>query len=155
MFKWFKRKRKSREEKMEALNPLIELLTSKKTSEDEAVFRLKTYEKDGVTFKLGDKVMVRSNECGPLLVGNIVEFWDNNGKWSECIPQIVDSNDNVWGVMGIMKHYSDELHNDIKDLRPLEQWNYFLPGDSPFTYTEEGMTKKEDAYKKREKVLGG
>lgn len=150
--KWFKRK--SREEKMRELNPLIDLLTSRKVSEEEAVFKLKTYEKNGTTFKLGDKVLVRSNECGPLLIGNIVEFWDNGGKWSDCIPQIVDSNGNVWGAMGIMKLYTDELYNKIKDFRSLEQWNYFLPSDSPLKYSEESMVKKEEAHKKREKVFG-
>jgi hypothetical protein len=148
--KWFKNlfKRKSMEEKLKNLEPLAQLIEDKK-EKNEWTPRTE-YIKKGTTFKIGDKVIGRSNECDPLLIGEIVEFWDNEGKWDNCIPYVKDENGEVWGVMGHLVHYSDGLYQDIKDLRPLEQWNYFLPGDSPYRYTEKAMEKKEKAYKERQ-----
>lgn len=107
----------------------------------------------GVRYKLGDKVICRSNECDPLLIGTLVEFWDNDGKWDTCIPQIKDEDGKVWGSMGILKPYSDELIEELKPMRPLEQWNYLLDDNVKeyYSYTEEQMKKKEEAYEKRKK----
>jgi hypothetical protein len=104
----------------------------------------------GEVFKLGDKVLTKSNECDPYMVGEIVEFWNNNGKWSNCIPYVKDLEGKVWGVMGIIKHYSTELENEIKNLRPLEQYNYFV-GDI-HKYTEEQILEKEKKYEKIQKI---
>jgi hypothetical protein len=107
------------------------------------------------TLHLGDKVICRSNEADPLMVGNIVEFWDNEGKWGDsCIPQVRDINDGkIWGVMGVIRPYSDKLMEDLKDLKPLEQWNYFIPDEhKDFRYDEETMKRKEESYKRRQNV---
>lgn len=116
---------------------------------------LTEYKIKGEIFKLGDKVICRSNECDPLMVGIIVEFWDNHGKWDNCIPQVKDdSNGKTWGVMGHIKHYSDELMYILKPMKPLEQWNYLIPEDLKkiYSYSQETMDKKQKLYDKLEKI---
>lgn len=108
------------------------------------------YEIRGIKFKLGDKVIAKSNECDPYLVGEIIEFWDKNGQWSTCIPYIKDVDGNVWGIMGVIKPYSKELEDVIKNLKPLEQYNYFV--DDVHKYTEEQMRTKEEKYEKVQKL---
>jgi hypothetical protein len=114
---------------------------------------LKYYTIKGIKYNLGDKVICRSNECDPLTVGTIIEFWDNEGKWSSCIPQVKDEDGKVWGIMGTIVHYTDELHEILKPMRPLEQWNYLLPDNvkEMYSYTEEEMDRKEEKYKKLQK----
>lgn len=114
---------------------------------------LTQYEIKGEMFKLGDKVICRSNECDPLLIGTIVEFWDNEGKWINCIPQVKDEDGNVWGVMGHIKHYSDELMKILEPMRMLEQWNYLIPDNlkEMYSYSEEQMGRKEKQYKRVQK----
>lgn len=127
----------------------------------EVVFEeITEYEIKGHIYKLGDKVIARSNECDPLTIGTIVEFWNNNGKWDNCIPQIKDEVDGtVWSHMGQVKPYSDELFEILKPMRPLEQWNYLLPDNvkEMYSYSEEDMDRKEKLYKnvqRNKKTLG-
>ncbi len=123
----------------------------------EVVFEeITEYEIKGHTYKLGDKVIARSNECDPLTIGTIVEFWNNDGRLSNCIPQIKDELDGkIKSHMGQLKPYSDELFKVLKPMRPLEQWNYLLPNDIKKThsYSEKEMNKKEDLYNKKIKFL--
>jgi hypothetical protein len=110
---------------------------------------LSEIERDGYTFRLGDKVICRSNEPDPLVIGEIVEFWDNDGKWTNCIPYIKDENGKLWGCMGIIRPYSEKLMAELKHLRPLEQWNYFV--DEPYKYTPKKMDQKEKRYQQIQK----
>jgi hypothetical protein len=152
---WFKRLFSRKKKSIEDMKPLINLIEDKskplRNSTPKYQFK-EEYQIKGQNFKLGDKVIGRSNECDPLLIGEIVEFWDNDGKWSTCIPYVKDENGDVWGNMGHLVHYSDELYEKIKDLKPLEQWNYFLPEDSPYKYTEEVMERKQKAYEARKNI---
>jgi len=151
MKNWFKRK-KSKKERLDALEPLAQLIEDRQKPKKVDPYEIKKeYEIDGHLFKLGDYVICRSNECDPLLLGEIVEFWDNEGKWSNCIPYVKDVEGKVWGVMGKIKPYSTELMDDLRGLRPLEQWNYFLPEDSPSRYSEEDMDRKEKKYEQMKK----
>jgi hypothetical protein len=110
------------------------------------------YKIKGYLHKLGDKVVCRSNEPTPILVGEIVEFWDNNGKWDSCIPQIKDKNGEIWGVMGIIKPYTDELLETLLPMRALEQWNYLLDDNvKEHSYSEVDMEKKEKQYNRVQK----
>ena len=106
-------------------------------------------ERDGYTFNLGDRVICRSNEPNPLVIGEIVEFWDNDGKWTNCIPYIQDEKGKLWGCMGILRPYSEELMSEIENLKPLEQWNYFV--DEPYKYNPEKMAQKEKRYQQIQK----
>lgn len=110
------------------------------------------YEIAGRTYKIGDKVICRSNEPHPLWVGKIVEFWDNKGKWETAVPRVRNiRTGKIWGVNGIIKPYSEDLMSSLRPLKPLEQWNFLAPEEAK--YTEEEMTKKEELFKKREKIL--
>tara|TARA_R110000822_G_scaffold130828_7_gene267521 strand:+ start:3538 stop:4017 length:480 start_codon:yes stop_codon:yes gene_type:complete len=108
------------------------------------------YEKDGHLFKLGDKVLTKSNECDTYMVGKILSFYNNSGKWSNPVPYVESDKGYVMGVMGIMKPYTEELENNIKNLKPLEQWNYFVGDD--WKYSEEEMVKKQSKYDSLQKI---
>lgn len=145
-------KRKSKKDKLKDLEPLIKLVEDRQKTNDKTLPKKEEYEIRGHLFKLGDKVICRSNECDPLLVGEIVEFWDNNGKWTNCIPYVKDEKGVIFGVVGIIKPYSEKLMSEIENLRPLEQYNYFLPENSPHRYTEKDMDRKDKAYKNRKNI---
>jgi hypothetical protein len=129
-------------------------IISKKQEENKKVVnpKLLNYNIDGHTFKVGDKVICRTNEPYPLLVGKIVEFWNNNGKWEKAVPVIRNiSNGKKFNAHGVIKPYSEELLNTLKPMKALEQWNYLVPEE--VRYTEEEIKKKEESFKKREKFL--
>lgn len=152
----FKNTRKERSEKREqAIEKLSNALNVNKDKDIKVLYEeLNQYKIKGHTYKLGDKVICRSNECDPLLIGTLVEFWDNDGKWSTCIPQVKDEDGKVWGHMGIIKPYSDELFGVLQPMRPLEQWNYLLDDNvkEMYSFTEEEMDRKEKAYEKIQKL---
>lgn len=114
--------------------------------------KIESYEIDGHLFKLGDKVICRTNEPYPLIIGKIIEFWDKEGRLEKAVPVIRNnSNGKKFNVHGIVKPFSKELLETLKSMKPLEQWNYFVPEE--VRYTEEEMLKKEESFKKREKFL--
>jgi len=106
------------------------------------------FKKDGWYFKIGTRVICRSNECDPLMVGKIVEFWDNNGKFRDNpVPHVkCEITGEIYGVLGIIRPYTDELYEILKPMKPLEQWNYFV--DDIHKYTEKDMERKEKIYEK-------
>lgn len=107
-----------------------------------------SYEIQGHVFKIGDKIISRSNEPDPLLIGTIIEFWDNEGKWTSPIPQVKEfRTGKIWGTMGVIEHYSDALHSKLREMKPLEQWNFLVSEEH--RYTEEEIKRKEDNYLKR------
>jgi len=108
------------------------------------------YEKDGNLFKLGDKVLTKSNECDTYVVGKIVSFYNNSGKWAEPVPYVESDKGYVSSVVGVLKPYSEQLENSIKNLKPLEQWNYFV--DDIYKYSEDEMVKKELRYNSLQKI---
>lgn len=83
---------------------------------------------DGELLTIGMRVICRSNEPDPLIIGTIEYIWDNNGKFKDCpIPHIKDENTGeIWGIMGICKPYTDELYNELLPLKPIEQLNYLM-----------------------------
>jgi len=111
-----------------------------------------TCEIQGYNLKVGDKIICRSNEPYPLMVGKIVEFWDNKGKWTQVVPVIRENRTGKkFNVHGIVRPYSNELMDILRPMKPLEQWNYFVPED--VRYTEEEIKLKEEAFEKRKKFL--
>lgn len=106
----------------------------------------------GNLLKIGDKVICRSNEPYPLMVGKIIEFWDNEGKWEQSVPVVRNNRTGKkFNVHGIVRPYTQELMDALRPMKPLEQWNYFVSED--VKYTEEEMKRKEEAFEKREKFL--
>jgi len=102
----------------------------------------------GIEYKIGDKVICRSNQPEPLWIGKIVNFWDNKGKWMSVIPQIRNvRSGKIYGFMGAIRPYSEELMITLREMKPLEQWNHLIPEE--LRYTEEQIKRKEDNYLKR------
>lgn len=143
---FFKKKEKkvSVKDKIEEYKKLLNLYKKRKVKKK--IFH-KSYIIDNITYKLGDKIIGRSNECSPLLIGHIVEFWDNHNRWYNCIPQIKDNNNKVWGLNGIIRPYSEKLMNTLNKMKPLEQWNYFVPNE--VKYSKEDMVIKQKRYDKQ------
>ena len=143
---FFKKKEKkvSIEDRVEKYKKLVESYKKSKLKKKKPH---KSYLIGDITYKLGDKVIGRSNDCDPLLVGNIVEFWDNNNRWSRCIPQIKDDNNKIWGFNGIIRPHSKKLVDTLSKMKPLEQWNYFVP--SEFKYSKEDIVIKQKRYDKK------
>jgi len=149
ILKFFKEKLKRKEVNFNNQNKIEEVQEKKEVKKYKS---LKEYEIDGHLFKVGDKVICRTNEPYPLMIGKIIEFWDKEGKREKAIPVVRNlTNGKKFNVHGIVKPYSKELLEILKPLKPLEQWNYFVPQE--FRYTEEEMLKKEENFKKREKFL--
>ena len=102
----------------------------------------------GIEYKIGDKVICRSNQPEPLWIGKIVSFWDNKGKWTSVIPQIRNvRSGKIYGFMGAIRPHSEELMITLREMKPLEQWNYLIPEE--LRYSEEQIKRKEDNYLKR------
>jgi hypothetical protein len=148
----FKREKKLEitEESKEAFAKII--LDKKKGKKPKKYEPKENCEIQGYNFKIGDKVICRSNEPYPLIIGKIIEFWDNEGKWTTPVPVVRNSrNGKKFNVHGIVRPYTHELMDTLRPLKPLEQWNYFVPED--VRYTEEEMKRKEESFEKREKSL--
>jgi hypothetical protein len=149
LFNVFKKKKKTKDFKdlLDLMSPKEDV---KETYKEITEYHYKRTDGEFL-FKIGDKVICRSNEADPLLIGEIVSFWDNEGRWTDPIPYVKDSNDNLFGVMGIIRPYSEELLKKLNKMKPLEQWNYFVPQE--YQYSKEEMLRKEDLYRKRKEFL--
>ena len=146
---WVGKEKASKESK----EAFVKLISDKKNGKKKKKFKSKeSAEIQGNLLKIGDKVICRSNEPYPIMVGKIIEFWDNEGKWETVVP-IVKNNrtGKKFNVHGIVRPYSEELMDTLRPMKPLEQWNYFVPED--VRYTEEEIKRKEEAFEKREKFL--
>ena len=151
LFDFFKRK-KRKVNKIEDFKPLVDVISKNKKKEHNELTEYTYRGVDGeFKFKLGDKVICRSNEADPLMVGELISLWNNEGKWSKTIPYIKDEQGEIWGIMGVMRPYSDELYEELSKLKPLEQWNYFMPNE--YKYSKEAMKRKEEFYQKRKDTL--
>lgn len=71
---------------------------------------------------VGTKVMHRSNEDDPLLVGTL-SHWDQ--AKSSYIP-IVEANGQKWGCMGIVLPYSEIMFELLSKMPPKEQWKFLV-----------------------------
>lgn len=71
------------------------------------------------TKTLGDRVICRSNEYGPLLIGTITDVIHNT------IPVVQDeSTGEIFGCGGIVVKYTDELLGQLNALPDfVQQWN--------------------------------
>jgi hypothetical protein len=138
--------------KKDELKKDLEILKSIKKTPKNTFEPKKEHEIEGILFKIGDKVICRSNEPYPIIIGKIIEFWDNEGKWPRPVPVVRNNrNGKKFNVHGIIKPYSEGLLDTLKNLKPLEQWNYLAPKEAQ--YTQEEILKKEEFFKKREKIL--
>ena len=151
----FKKQTWDRKEKVskESKEAFVKLISDKKNNKKQKKPNSKeSAEIQGNLLKIGDKVICRSNEPYPIMVGKIIEFWDNEGKWETVVPVVKNNRTGKkFNVHGIVKPYSEELMDTLRPMKPLEQWNYFVPED--VRYTEEEMKRKEEAFEKREKFL--
>lgn len=70
----------------------------------------------------GQKVIVRSNEDEPYIVGHIRYFDDFGGKANKPIP-IVANEDGEWTCFGLVRPWTMALEKLLDVLDPKEQWN--------------------------------
>ncbi len=70
--------------------------------------------------KISDKVIVRSNEDDPLIIGEVVRFLESHSS-IPIVKSIETGKEYI--CMGIVKLYSKELLAELKPLTPKEQWN--------------------------------
>lgn len=148
----FSKKEKKAKVSQEVKESFVKVISDVKNKKVKKYKSKESSEIQGNLLKIGDKVICRSNEPYPIMVGKIVEFWDNEGKWETVIPVVRNNrNGKKFNVHGIVRPYSDELMDTLRPLKPLEQWNYFVPEE--VRYTEEQMKRKEEAFEKREKSL--
>ena len=155
LLKPFSRVEKEKVKKQEAAESFIEIVSDFRKNQVKKTKKHKPKENceiQGHQFKIGDKVICRSNEPYPLIVGKIVEFWDNQGKWEQTIPVVRNNRTGKkFNVHGIVRPYSQELMDTLRVMKPLEQWNYFVPEE--VRYTEEEMRRKEESFEKRKNFL--
>ena len=69
--------------------------------------------------KVGDRVIVRSNENEELMIGTLVQMAPMHNTF---VP-IVNSNNMDWWVGGIVIEHTDEIEMWLSNMTPTEQWN--------------------------------
>ncbi len=69
---------------------------------------------------IGMKVIYRSNENGPLLIGTLEAF----SKKVTPLPSVIDELGKQWFVGGIIVPYSPELHQILEGMTPQKQWEW-------------------------------
>lgn len=74
---------------------------------------------------IGKRVIVRSNEDAPLIIGKVVRYETFDGKAFKPLPIVVSEADKKEYIcMGIVVEYSNELFNQLENMNPKEQWNF-------------------------------
>jgi len=74
-------------------------------------------------FDIGDRVIVRSNEPDPLMIGEYLGDQESGG--GSLIPLVRSESDKkTYLVLGIIRKYSDELMAELEGMNPKEQWNH-------------------------------
>lgn len=148
----FKKTEGQKKLEQEASEAVAKIVTRERNKINKKYKKKESCEIQGSTLKIGDKIICRSNEPYPLMVGKIIEFWDNEGKWSQVVPVVRESRTGKkFNVHGIVRPYSKELMDTLQTMKPLEQWNYFVPEESK--YSKEEMENKEKAFENRKKFL--
>lgn len=70
----------------------------------------------------GARVMARSNEDEPLVLGTVLYFHPIT-QANNPIPIVkIDGDDKEYGVLGAVLPYNEKIFNEVKDLSPKEQW---------------------------------
>ncbi len=75
--------------------------------------------------KIGDKVIVRSNEPEPLVIGYIREFFTNGERWTTPLIVVSDGTRD-YSTLGHVRKYEEDLHVCLNMVKPIEQWNYLV-----------------------------
>jgi hypothetical protein len=74
-----------------------------------------------VNYPTGSRVIVRSNNDEPLMIGTI-EKWEEIGGTKVPVIKDEETGKNFF-VMGVIRHYHDLLLEALNKLTPYEQWN--------------------------------
>jgi len=114
----------------------------KKKEEEKKNFRIKEFEVDDegfpiisykqkkrmketamlVNYPVGSDVICKSNEDEPYKRGKLVNYMALT-QAANLTPMVRFSNNETFVVMGIVRHYSEELCEALDKLDNIEQWN--------------------------------
>ena len=117
-----------------------------KILEEDRVRRIECFKID---FPLGQKVIYRSNEPGPLLIGHIVDH-QIVGQAQRSILAIVKCQETgkEWMPMGKPIQWTKEREEALKRLQWWEQWNVLTHSSAAPHFTKDDAKKKE--YKQKQ-----
>lgn len=73
-------------------------------------------------YPVGSKVISRSNENEPYLIG-VISSYIRITKENDLVPVINFGEDKEYVCFSIIRHYSEELCKILDKLSPKEQWN--------------------------------
>lgn len=93
-------------------------------------------------YKIGDKVIVRSNEPEPYIIGTLIRYEEIGRDLSQIeIVKCSETSDEYW-CGGIIKLYSKELKETLDKMPFIEQWNYLAhrPSQIEKKYSKEYKT---------------
>ena len=90
---------------------------------------------------LGAKVICRSNEVEPLLIGIVVGFQEAT---NDCLPIVSElESKKKYVVWGIVRPYNEDLLRYLNTLTPAQQWKYLAP-DSLYQMSEDKKEQHEE-----------
>lgn len=73
----------------------------------------------------GDRVMVRSNDDEPLMIGTIIDFDSCNNTSKEFLPIVVDEKtDKPYICFGMVLPYQQSIAEALEKLTPKQQWDW-------------------------------
>lgn len=73
----------------------------------------------------GDRVMVRSNNDEPLMIGTIIDFDTCNFASKEFLPIVMDEKtDKEYICFGMVLPYQQSMAEQLEKLTPKQQWDF-------------------------------
>lgn len=76
-------------------------------------------------FKIGDRVISRSNQDIPLMIGTVTGFDNFENPRNDDFPIVkCEKTNKEYICLSILRPYSEQLLKELEGKNPKEQWNY-------------------------------